>query len=102
MTDLDTTPPVVPSLAGRHPAEGRALDARPESGSRSGGAVLHLNDAAAIYEALAEEIAGSAVGWSADALAQLEQGLLGRYGPLIGGRQPVRRLVRLAASPVDR
>jgi len=102
MTDLDTTPPVVPSLAGRHPADGRGLEARAEPGPSSGGAVLHLNDAAAIYEALADEIAGSAVGWSADALAQLEQGLLGRYGALIGGRQPVRRLVRLAAGPVDR
>jgi len=102
MTDLDTTPPVVPSHAGRHPADGRALETRPAPDQRSGGAVLHLNDAAAIYEALAEEIAGSAVGWSADALAQLEQGLLQRYGPLIGGRQPVRRLVRLAASPLDR
>lgn len=102
MTDLDTTPPVVPSLAGRHPADGRTLDHRSAPDRRSAGAVHHLNDAAAIYEALAEEIAGSAVGWSADALAQLEQGLLQRYGALIGGRQPVRRLVRLAASPVDR
>ena len=61
--------------------------------------VLPLNDAAAVYEALAEQIRGSAVGWSDHSLAQLEEGLLQRYGPSIGGRHAVRRLVRLAARP---
>ncbi len=64
-----------------------------------GAVVRPLNDAAAIYDALADEIRGSAIGWSDSALAQLERGLLERYGPLIGGRHPVRRLVRLAARP---
>ena len=59
--------------------------------------VLHLNEAAAVYEALARQIEGTAIGWSDAALAELERGLLDRYGPLIGGRPPVRRLVRLAA-----
>jgi hypothetical protein len=61
--------------------------------------VVALNDAAAVYEALAEQIRGSAVGWSDTALAQLERGLLDRYGPMLGGHHPVRRLVRLAAKP---
>ena len=90
MTDLDTTPPVVPAPS-EEPVAGR--------GPGDGAAVLHLNDAATIYQALAAEIEGTAVGWSAGALAQLERGLLERYGSLIGGRQPVRRLVRLAARP---
>lgn len=58
--------------------------------------IVPLNEAATIYEALASQIRGTAVGWSDTALAQLERGLLQRYGPLIGGRSPVRRLVRLA------
>lgn len=62
-------------------------------------AVVALNDAAAVYEALAERIRGSAVGWSDAALARLERGLLDRYGSLLGGHHPVRRLVRLAAEP---
>ncbi len=83
MTDIDTT---------TEETAGLASDDRPA-------VVLPLNDAAAIYEALADQIRGSAVGWSDGALAQLEQGLLQRYGPLIGGRHAVRRLVRLAARP---
>lgn len=60
--------------------------------------VVPLNQAAAVYDALAREIRGTAAGWSDHALAKLEQGLLRRYGPIIGGRHPVRRLVRLAAQ----
>ncbi len=74
-----------------------AVRAGPGEASEEG--VVPLNEAAAVYEALADQIRGSAVGWSADALEQLERGLLDRYGPLIGGRHPVRRLVRLAARP---
>jgi len=61
--------------------------------------VVALNDAAAVYEALAQQIRGSAVGWSDTALAQLERGLLDRYGSMLGGHHAVRRLVRLAAKP---
>jgi hypothetical protein len=59
--------------------------------------IVPLNDAAAIYEALADQIRGTAAGWSDTALAELERGLLRRYGPVLGGRPPVRRLIRLAA-----
>lgn len=121
MTDLDTTPPVVMALLSRHPASRAAAGPAPdqdmardadhtddvqddaaaaEAGAGAGGAtILPLNDAAAVYDALAAQIAGTAVGWSDDALAKLEQGLLQRYGPAVGGRQPVRRLIRLAARP---
>lgn len=122
MTDLDTTPPVVMALLSRHPA-GRGGpgatapdhlepteadqpdetdDAADAGGPTTGiddATVLPLNDAATVYEALAAQITGTAVGWSDDALAKLEQGLLQRYGPAVGGRQPIRRLVRLAARP---
>lgn len=78
------------------------LDTTSANERRSGprpGAVVPLNDAAAVYQALAEQIRGSAVGWPDHALAKLEAGLLDRYGPVLGGRHPVRRLVRLAATP---
>jgi hypothetical protein len=68
-------------------------------GAADGAVVVHLNDAAAVYQALADQIRGSAVGWSDRALAELERGLLERYGPVVGGRPPIRRLVRLAARP---
>ena len=80
-------------------ADQRGRATRPEPGDRSAGVVVAINDAAAVYEALARRIRGSAVGWSDAALAQLELALLERYGPLIGGRPPVRRLVRMAARP---
>jgi hypothetical protein len=61
--------------------------------------VVALNPSAVLFEALAEEIAGQAVGWSSSALLRLEQQLLERYGHELGGEHPVRRLVRLAARP---
>lgn len=115
MTDLDTTPPVVMALASRHPTAGRAPgvattaapgddvddgDHQDHQSEAARAQILPLNDAAAVYEALAAQIAGTAVGWSDTALAKLEQGLLQRYGPIVGGRQPIRRLVRLAAQPL--
>lgn len=114
MTEIDTAEPAVDRRAGQHPAMGREPrlatdDAQPAGGSsvaapavHDGAVVIHLNDAATIYDTLASEIAGTAIGWSADALAQLERGLLQRYGALIGGRHPVRRLVRLASRPSSR
>jgi hypothetical protein len=81
-----------------HP-DGVQDDAAAAEAGAGGATVLPLNDAAAVYDALAAQIAGTAVGWSDDALAKLEQGLLQRYGPAVGGRQPVRRLIRLAARP---
>ena len=71
----------------------------PPEGTGPPAVVVPLNDAAACYEALATQIEGSAVGWSDTALAQLERGLLERFGPIVGGRHAVRRLVRLAARP---
>lgn len=69
----------------------------PAAGGASTTPVIHLNESAAVYEALARRIEGTAVGWSDSALAELERNLLSRYGPLLGGRAPVRRLVRLAS-----
>lgn len=109
MTDIDTSTPAVHELGRRHPAGGsgscsttRDQRSEVEPSIDDGATIVPLNDAAAIYEALAEQIAGTAVGWSDDALAKLERGLLQRYGPVVGGRHPVRRLVRLAARPIGR
>lgn len=92
--------PIVERPAGDRSPDGvRTCGGEAGPDGRTGAAVEPLNDAAAIYDALADQIRGSAVGWSDTALAQLERGLFERYGPLIGGRHPVRRLVRLAARP---
>ncbi|MEM7275885.1 MAG: hypothetical protein AAF547_22605 [Actinomycetota bacterium] len=61
--------------------------------------VVALNEAAAVFDALARGIQGTAVGWPAAAIEKLEAALLHRYGPLIGGPTAVDRLVALAKHP---
>lgn len=61
--------------------------------------VVPLNDAGAVFDALAQEIKGSAVGWPPGALHKLELALLDRYGHLIGGGPAVKRLLFLAQQP---
>ncbi len=61
--------------------------------------MIVLNDAAAVFAALAEEIHGSAVGWPDPALQRLRGELLARYGEVLGGEQAVEQLMALARTP---
>ncbi len=61
--------------------------------------VVPLNDAGAVFDALATGIRGSAIGWPPGALEKLETALEARYGHLIGGTAGVRRLLVLAQEP---
>ena len=60
------------------------------------GAVIPLNDAAALFAALAESIRGAAVDWSVEAVERLELGLEDRYGDMLGDELAVKRLIVLA------
>ncbi len=95
----DDGQPAAPDIR-QLPGSTLTLTSREADGATDRGTpVQPLNEAAALYEALADEIRGRAVGWSPNSLALLERGLLERYGPVVGGRASVRRLVRLAAHP---
>lgn len=63
-------------------------------------AVVPLNEAGAVFAALAAGIRGAAVDWTSEAVQQLESELMDRYGELIGGPGAVKRLVALATEPV--
>ncbi|MGI9595004.1 MAG: hypothetical protein ACR2QK_02525 [Acidimicrobiales bacterium] len=67
--------------------------------SPPGPVVVPLNDAAALFGALAEKIAGQAAGWSPTAVDLLESRLEDRYGAQLGDEQAVKRLVALACTP---
>ncbi|MDH3294453.1 MAG: hypothetical protein OER95_09060 [Acidimicrobiia bacterium] len=60
--------------------------------------VVPLNDDAALYLALVDEITGAAVGLSAHGQALLRRGLVDRFGHLFAGRgdDAVDELIRLA------
>ncbi len=58
--------------------------------------MIPLNDAAALFAALAEGIRGTAVDWSAEAVERLEDGLEHRYGRMLGDELAVKRLILLA------
>ncbi len=60
--------------------------------------MVPLNDAAALYRALAEQIVGAAADWSPTAIAKLEARLGERYGPQLG-ESAIERLVELACRP---
>ena len=62
--------------------------------------VVPLNDASALFAALAEGIRGTAIGWSPDALQRLEDGLEDRYGLLLGDSDAIKRLLVLATGPI--
>lgn len=83
-SNLDNTSNVDNNTAGDH------------QGARN---VVPLNDAGAVFDALAQEIRGSAVGWPPGAVTKLASALERRYGDLIGGPAAVQRLVRLAQEP---
>jgi hypothetical protein len=82
-----------PLGVGEHSVDERSVD---QPGVDQGGVVVPINTAAAVYEALADGIRGAAAGWSPTALELLEAGLRQRYGHLLGGDRPIRRLVELA------
>jgi hypothetical protein len=87
-----------PLGVGEHSVDERSVD-QPgvdQPGVDQGGVVVPINTAAAVYEALADGIRGAAAGWSPTALELLEAGLRQRYGHLLGGDRPIRRLVELA------
>ncbi len=58
--------------------------------------MIPLNDAAALFAALAESIRGAAVDWSPEAVERLEVGLEDRYGHMLGDELAVKRLITLA------
>ena len=69
----------------------------PESAA---GIVVPLNDDAALYLALADSIAGTAVDMSPQARVMLRQGLVDRFGEIFGPRaeEAVEELLRLATT----
>jgi hypothetical protein len=71
----------------------------PADGVQEARNVVPLNDAGAVFDALAHEIRGSAVGWPPGAVEKLTLALESRYGDLIGGPAAVQRLVTLAQEP---
>lgn len=68
---------------------------------RADGTVVPLNEASALYLALADEIRGTAVGLSPAGLELLRHGLEIRFGPLLASENPTvfDRLVALASTP---
>ncbi len=78
----------------------RNLSSPPRSTGASPG-VVAINDAAASYLALAEAIAGAAVGLSPEAQALLRRGLVERFGAVFNSRgdEAVDELLRLATRP---
>jgi hypothetical protein len=71
--------------------------AQPDPGGEAA-PIVPLNAEAQLFDVLASAIEGTAVGWADRDLARLEGELLCRFGPLVGGRPAVRKLVRLARS----
>jgi len=64
------------------------------------GSVVPLNDHAALYLTLADEISGAAIGLSARGQALLRAGLVERFGDIFsaGGDGAVDELLRLATG----
>ena len=75
------------------------LGPEPDSSSIPPTNVVPLNDAGAVFDALATGIRGTAVGWPPGALEKLEAALHSKYGHLIGGQAAVERLLILAKQP---
>ena len=71
------------------------------SGDAPSRGVVPLNDAAALYLALAEAIQGTAIGLSPEAQRLLRDGLWERFEPIlaVGGRDAVDELLKLATDP---